>query len=166
MKKVVAAFATTGVLVFGATTMNVSAAEYEVEKNDTLWGISQEYGTTVDQLVDKNGLDSTTIYPGQVIQTENDAKEESSNTSSNEDKYTIKKGDTLSGIAILHGVTVDELKDWNNLSSSLIVSGQDLTIKGIEKEEAVEEETSEPAESNSTNEAEETSNEEENTSED
>jgi len=162
MKKVVAAFATTSVIVLGATTMNVSAAEYEVEKNDTLWGISQEYGTTVDQLMNNNDLDSTIIYPGQTIHTENEAKAESSDTSSNKGTYTVEKGDTLSGIALLHGVTVNELQDWNSLSSTLIVAGQDLTIKGVEQEEAAN--TSEQAESESTNEeqtneSEETSNE-------
>src|SRR5699024_7646736 len=130
MKKFVAAFATTGAIIIGATGLSVSAAEaaeYEVEKNDTLWGIANQYDMSVQQLVNLNGLDSTIIHPGQIIQTSDEGNEESK-----EEKYTVVKGDTLSEIALKYGVTVDELQDWNDLSSTLIFIGQELTIKGVE----------------------------------
>ena len=43
--------------------------------------------------------------------------------------YEVVKGDTLSKIASKYGVSVDQLKDWNNLSSDLIEIGQVLTVK-------------------------------------
>lgn len=41
---------------------------------------------------------------------------------------TIEKGDTLWGFSQQYNVTVDELMEWNDLSSSLIVIGDQLKI--------------------------------------
>ena len=42
--------------------------------------------------------------------------------------YTVVRGDTLYVIAKAHGVSVDDLKTWNALSSDLIEVGQELGI--------------------------------------
>ncbi|HTO94248.1 MAG TPA: LysM peptidoglycan-binding domain-containing protein [Bacteroidota bacterium] len=42
--------------------------------------------------------------------------------------YRVKKGDTLGKIAEAHGVSIGEIKRWNNLRSSRIVRGQELMI--------------------------------------
>ncbi len=42
--------------------------------------------------------------------------------------YTIKSGDNLGSIAVKHGVTVSQLKQWNNLKSDQIHPGQNLKI--------------------------------------
>jgi membrane-bound lytic murein transglycosylase D len=42
--------------------------------------------------------------------------------------YKVKPGDALGVIASKHGVSVNELKEWNNLSSNLIKVGQELII--------------------------------------
>jgi membrane-bound lytic murein transglycosylase D len=42
--------------------------------------------------------------------------------------YKVKRGDVLGSIAIRHGVTVTQIKKWNNLRTSRINSGQRLTI--------------------------------------
>jgi tetratricopeptide (TPR) repeat protein len=44
--------------------------------------------------------------------------------------HYVVAGDTLSGIAAAHDVTVDELMDWNGLSQSMILVGQELVIHG------------------------------------
>jgi len=50
-------------------------------------------------------------------------------TSSETQQYKVKKGDTLSGIAAKHHVTVALLKKWNNLKNDNIREGQTLIIK-------------------------------------
>lgn len=42
--------------------------------------------------------------------------------------YIVKSGDTLSHIALRFGVTVNQLKQWNNLSSDTIYVGQVLIV--------------------------------------
>ncbi|MEH7072630.1 LysM peptidoglycan-binding domain-containing protein [Neobacillus drentensis] len=46
-----------------------------------------------------------------------------------EKHYRVEKGDTLSSIAKHFNTTTDNLKEWNNLKSNLIVPGQHLHIK-------------------------------------
>ncbi|MEW6574048.1 MAG: cell wall hydrolase [Bacillota bacterium] len=43
------------------------AASYTVCSGDTLWGISRAHGTTVEKLMQENGLNTTLILPGQVL---------------------------------------------------------------------------------------------------
>ena len=42
--------------------------------------------------------------------------------------YRVKRGDTLSSIAMLHRTTVSSLKSWNRLCTNSIQPGQRLTI--------------------------------------
>ncbi|MFD2514721.1 LysM peptidoglycan-binding domain-containing protein [Pontibacter locisalis] len=42
--------------------------------------------------------------------------------------YTVKRGDNLTAIANRHNVTIEQLKDWNNLRGSAINYGQQLTV--------------------------------------
>ncbi|MFB5945364.1 glucosaminidase domain and LysM peptidoglycan-binding domain-containing protein [Albibacterium profundi] len=44
------------------------------------------------------------------------------------DAYKVKKGDTLSGIAKRHRVTVDEIKNKNGLTTSSLQIGQELML--------------------------------------
>ncbi len=43
--------------------------------------------------------------------------------------YQVVAGDTLSGIAAAHGVSVADLMEWNDLSQSVIFVGQELIIR-------------------------------------
>src|SRR5699024_4343943 len=99
-----------------------SAEKYSVEKNDTLWGIANQYSTTAQKLMDTNKLKADVIFPNQSLGTGDNDEE-------TEDTYTIKSGDTLSEIALDKGVSVEDLKEWNDLSSSLIFTGDELKIK-------------------------------------
>ncbi|MBC5775651.1 LysM peptidoglycan-binding domain-containing protein [Pontibacter sp. KCTC 32443] len=51
--------------------------------------------------------------------------------------YTVKRGDNLSTIATKHNVTVEQLKEWNNLRRSTIVSNQKLTVYQPKATEAI-----------------------------
>ena len=42
--------------------------------------------------------------------------------------YTVVKGDTLYRISRAHGVTVEQLKQWNNLTDNIISIGQRLIV--------------------------------------
>lgn len=55
------------------------------------------------------------------------------NESSNYQTYTVKSGDYLSKIADENGVTVSQLREWNNISGDKIMVGQKLKIYSSEK---------------------------------
>ncbi|GAB3058019.1 3D domain-containing protein [Virgibacillus ainsalahensis] len=132
MKKLVATL--TGVIIAGITATSVSAADYQVEKGDSLWNIANENNTSVEALMDINGLNSHIIHPNQVLQL-------------NENEYyVVQQGDTLNGISTEHGVSVADLKAWNNLSSNLIITGQELAVNGAKPvEQEAPQETEETA---------------------
>lgn len=51
------------------------------------------------------------------------------------DYYTVKSGDTLYSIAKKYGITVDKLKDLNNLNSNMISVNQKLLVNGQKKDQ-------------------------------
>ncbi|UOQ93497.1 LysM peptidoglycan-binding domain-containing protein [Halobacillus shinanisalinarum] len=122
MKKTVFSLAATAALT-GAFATSVSAEEYTVNKGDTLWGISNNNNVTVDQLKAWNNLNSNLIYPKQKLTVTGETSTETSTT------YTVKSGDTLSGISKQHNISVDQLMAWNNLSSTVIHPGDEFALK-------------------------------------
>ncbi|WP_017474402.1 LysM peptidoglycan-binding and 3D domain-containing protein [Bacillus licheniformis] len=124
MKKTImslAAAAAMSATAFGATA---SAKEIEVQKGDTLWGISQNYGMNLKDLKKWNHLSSDLIFPGQKLNISSQEEK------SEEKQYTVQPGDTLSKIAKEFGVTVSDLQKRNNLKSDLIIAGQTIAING------------------------------------
>lgn len=102
---------------------------YTVKSGDTLSEIALEYGTTVSNILSLNPsiTNPNLIYPGQniIINTSN------SNDSVMNTTYTVKRGDTLSEIALKYNTTVSNLANLNNISNpNLIYPGQVITING------------------------------------
>ena len=115
----------------GSTRQSSSSWSYTVRRGDTLSGIAARYGITVAALMRANGLGSYLIYTGQrlVIPGGSTASSGTSQTGSGQ-TYTVRRGDTLSGIAARHGTTTAALMRANGLSSYIIYTGQRLVIPG------------------------------------
>jgi len=58
-------FLGTSLIVF--PTVSSAAVAYTVDSGDTLWKVSQLYGTTVGNIMSLNNLQSTVIQPGQTL---------------------------------------------------------------------------------------------------
>ncbi|GGC88377.1 cell wall-binding protein YocH [Thalassobacillus devorans] len=137
MKKTVVSLAAVTTISGGlAVQAQAHDGDYVVNKGDTLWGISQEYNLTVETLKDLNNLKSNTIYPDDKLTVSN---EEGTPAVSSADYYTVKSGDTLWGISQDHGVSVNELKKWNQISTTTIYPGDQLSLKGAVEEESTTE---------------------------
>ncbi|WP_085508609.1 LysM peptidoglycan-binding and 3D domain-containing protein [Thalassobacillus devorans] len=153
MKKTVVSLAAVTTISGGlAVQAQAHDGEYVVNKGDTLWGISQEYNLTVETLKDLNNLKSNIIYPDDKLTVSN---EQGTPAVSSADYYTVKSGDTLWGISQEHGVSVDELKNWNQISTTTIYPGDQLSLKGAVEQTSTsntEEQSSTEAEQTSTNE--------------
>lgn len=120
----------TGAMIAGAMAgqASASAATYSVQKGDTLWSISQKQGTTVEQLKSWNNLSGDVIVPNQQLHISADTAENKENKIDN--TYIVKKGDSLWKISQKYGVSVNQLKAWNKLSSDIIYPGQRLSVAG------------------------------------
>ena len=113
---------------------------YTVKSGDTLGKIAYDHSITLTDLMSWNGIESHLIYPGQkliISKTTNppvvvEAKTESTSpTHSTQSAYTVKSGDTLSGISMAYGTSVQSLKNLNGLKSDMIYVGQKLKVAGI-----------------------------------
>ena len=115
----------------GSETRGTGSITYTVRRGDTLSQIAKAYGVTIAHLVEINGIQNPNlIYPGQKIRIT-----ESNSTTLNETEqntrytYIVRKGDTLSQIAKIYGVSVSYLARINNISNpNLIYPGQRIRI--------------------------------------
>ncbi|WLR49428.1 LysM peptidoglycan-binding domain-containing protein [Halobacillus litoralis] len=152
MKKTIVSLAAVA-SVSAVTATAVSADEIKVEKGDTLWGIAQNNGVSVNDIKEENGLNSNLIFPNQVLSI-NEGQNGNAQSQTSSSVHTVQSGDTLYSIGQANNVSVQELKAWNNLNSNLIYPGEKLTLDGAA---VAEQSTSEKSSSNETAEAEQTS---------
>ena len=112
-------------------TTSSSVTTYTVKRGDTLSHIAKRFGTTVNELARLNNIKNPNlIYIGQKIKIKGSAS--SKNTSnSNTQYYTVKKGDTLSHIAVRYKTTVSNLVKLNPSikNPNLIYPGQRIRVK-------------------------------------
>jgi membrane-bound lytic murein transglycosylase D len=122
---------------------NSKKTEYTVKAGDNLTLIADKYDVDIADLRDWNDLESDKIYSGQVLVIYSDKKTTSKTekTKTKAKTYTVKSGDNLSSIADEFEVTVDQIKDWNDLESDKIYSGQVLKLYA-QKKETTKKETS------------------------
>ena len=110
---------------------------YRVKNGDYLGKIASRHRCTVAQIKRWNNLKNNNIRVGQrlvIYRGGSPAPSSASSSSktaadSGASTYTVKSGDTLSGIATRHGVTVGQLKEWNGLNNNNIKAGQVLKVK-------------------------------------
>ena len=94
---------------------------YIVQKGDSLWSIANKFNMTVSELKNLNNLTNNLLSIGQVLKIKD-------SYSNGETTYTVQKGDSLWVIANKYGITTEELKSYNNLTSNLLSIGQVLKI--------------------------------------
>ena len=94
---------------------------YTVQKGDSLWKISQRYKVPVNDITAFNNLSNINLKIGDELRIPITNME-------TEVTYTVKRGDTLWSIAKDFEVSVDDIKNVNNLTTNLLTVGQNLII--------------------------------------
>jgi LysM repeat protein len=126
-----------------------------VRPGDTLWGLAIAHRSTIQTIVEKNRLSSggSLIQPGQKLLVPRRASSgpktaatpapakptkptatpsSPSKPSAGDTTYVVRAGDTMSGIAQRHEVSLTKLLAANRLrSSSIIYVGQKVTVPGV-----------------------------------
>ena len=108
---------------------------YVVQSNDTLWDIARSFNVSLDDLCAANGLSRRdVIRPGQRLRLPDGSQPRPGAHGAGSEvpvwsgTYTVRRGDTLSGIAARHGVSVSALRQANGLTGSRIHPGDALTV--------------------------------------
>ena len=104
---------------------------YVVQKGDNLSNIAKKFNVTVAELQDWNKLTTKSISLGASLQVVKKAIHNEVIAEPVERKdiaYSVKKGDNLGSIAKKFGASVEELKQWNNLTSNAIAIGNSLIV--------------------------------------
>ncbi|MHA7942455.1 lytic transglycosylase domain-containing protein [Formosa sp. 3Alg 14/1] len=109
---------------------------YTVKSGDYLGKIARKYSVRVSQIKQWNGLRSNNLSIGQrlTIYPRNSGATTSSATTASAKKteektYIVKKGDSLWSIAQKYsGISVDNIKEWNDISGSRLKPGMSLKV--------------------------------------
>ena len=105
---------------------------HTVKSGDSLSEIAEMYKTSVKNIKKWNGLRTHVIRIGQKLEIWSISSQLSdiskNNNASKKIYYTVRYGDTLSGIAVKYGISTKKLKRWNRLDSDKIIVGQKLLI--------------------------------------
>lgn len=120
-----------------ASTPAPASQSHVVVSGDTVYGIAQKYGTSVDAVLAANGLTrASVIYPGQTLAVSGSAAPAPAATAapaptpaSGSQTHVVAAGDTLFGIAQKYGTSTASLYAWNGLSAaSIIYPGQSIVV--------------------------------------
>jgi membrane-bound lytic murein transglycosylase D len=114
-----------------------SRVRYRVRSGDYLGKIARKFGVRVSQIKQWNGLRSNnirvgqrlTVYPRKPVFDANVTAAPTKTPNSGGKTYKVKNGDSLWTIAQkFPGVSIDNLKSWNNLSSNNLKAGMVLVV--------------------------------------
>ncbi|MGK0555104.1 LysM peptidoglycan-binding domain-containing protein [Macrococcus capreoli] len=133
--------------VYRKPVTTTTSATHTVQPGESVYSIATKYKMSMTQLMKLNNLSSYLIFPNQKLKisgTVTPVKTTTTNTStntqvsrapqtttiSNVKTYVVRPGDYLAKIANQYGVTVQNIKTWNNLTSNVIYSNQRLIVSG------------------------------------
>jgi membrane-bound lytic murein transglycosylase D len=122
-----------------------------VRRGETIGGIASRYNVSAQDIRNWNNINGNIIYVGQVIEIFNTPDDGTAGRTgsvgvpvvigpvpenrSREDRsaepvmHVVRSGETLSQIAGRYRVTVRDIRDWNNLTGTVIRPGQELIIQ-------------------------------------
>lgn len=126
-----------------AATPELRNIEYTVQKGDNLGNIAKKFGTPIADLKEWNQLTDNNIMLGKTLivakneiaintskATAASFKKNKLEKTSLQQDYLVKKGDSLFSIAKKSGVTVSDIKKWNDINTEDIKPGMKLKIGG------------------------------------
>ena len=108
---------------------------YTVQKGDNLSTIAKRNNVTVEELREWNHLDDNTVQleaklkVADIAHNNEEYVEETTTKSEVRNvEYTVQRGDFLGSIAKKHGVSVSDIKEWNNLTDNTIAAGDKIIV--------------------------------------
>ncbi len=94
---------------------------YTIKPGDSLYNIAKRYELSLEELVNFNEQGTTLLKIGEQLLIP-------VKTSNNDITYIVKPGDTLYNIAKRYNISVEKLKEVNNLDNNMLKIGESLII--------------------------------------
>ena len=114
-------------------TTNEKSFYHTVEKGQTFFSVSKMYDVSIKDLKYWNELpEDANLKVGQklLVKTVGETLEQQPKSQADAFiTYTVEAGETMFRVAQKHGVKVDQIKEWNNLTDTGVRAGQQLKIK-------------------------------------
>jgi len=101
---------------------------HQVDAKETLYSISRRYGVPVSDLANENPSAGSGLSVGQVLKVPYVARTKP-RTDNGNTIHKVAMKETLFSISRQYGVSVDDIKKWNDLKDNSLSVGQDLVIK-------------------------------------
>jgi penicillin-binding protein 2 len=125
-----------GVVVF-VSIGSAQTRQYRVSRGDTLTSVAKKFGLSVAELAAANDMRvKAGLRAGAMLKIPaRGATTASSRPAAAEPRpasatghYVVRRGDTLTSIAGRFRISLDSLREWNDITSSDLLTGQDLIV--------------------------------------
>ena len=100
---------------------------HSVGEKETLYGISRRYGASIESILQYNPTADAGLEIGQILKVPYTAKK--ATTSGSGSTHTVLAKETMYSISRLYGVSIEDIKQWNNLKDNSLSIGQTLIIR-------------------------------------
>ncbi len=110
---------------------------HQIEAKETLYSISRRYGVAVTAIIESNGAAEGSLAVGQLLKIPFTPKAKANPGTevagvpamkSVSSTHTVAAKETLYSVARQHGVSVEQLRQWNSLTSDELKPGQTLLV--------------------------------------
>lgn len=101
---------------------------HQVGEKETLYGISRRYGTTVDAVLQYNPTADGGLEIGQILKVPYVPRRPQKSPEGGA-IHVVAPKETMFSISQAYGVSIEEIKQWNNLTDNSLSIGQELVIK-------------------------------------
>jgi len=118
------------------TELTSESINHQIQSGETIIGISESYGVSVEDIKRWNNLSSSRIVAGKsliIYSNGNGNNHKVTNTTVTKNigsstTHKVKKGETLGGIAEKYKVSISSIQQLNKISGNTIKAGQELKI--------------------------------------
>jgi peptidoglycan DL-endopeptidase LytE len=119
-------------LLFVLQSAGAAEERYAVKSGDSLYKIGKIYGVSIDAIKTANHLERENLKLNQVLLIPASRKKQTGETpktsSGSPVSYVVKRGDSLHSISKKTGLSIEELKEINQLRTNRLTTGQTLLL--------------------------------------
>lgn len=110
------------------TVQGIRYIIHQVESGETLFALTRRYGVSQGEIIKANTGLTSDLKVGQLVRIPTVDKVVSGLV------HTVAPGETLFSLSQKYGVSVSDIKAWNNLTSNDLIIGQELMMEDVNED--------------------------------